>query len=214
MRRGVGPVADLGAELERIAAMTIDELRTLWRARSGQGPPESFSKDLVARALAYRVQEQHLGGLDRQMRKLLASLATSGEKPPRRLKVGSVIIREHQGVTHEVLVVPGGFCWRGKTYSSLSTIAKAITGTTWNGPRFFGLKNGDEPITRAAPAKVISTSGARPTFSEQPLPNGRPSGTPRQPATAPRKLASPRRSLFVVATGRTKSVALNPGGDL
>ncbi|HLW92528.1 MAG TPA: DUF2924 domain-containing protein [Roseiarcus sp.] len=188
VRRGVRPVADLGAELERIATMTIDELRTLWRARSGQGPPESFSKDLVARALAYRVQEQHLGGLDRQMRKLLASLATSGEKPPRRLKVGSVIIREHQGVTHEVLVVPGGFCWRGKTYSSLSTIAKAITGTTWNGPRFFGLKNGDEPM---------------PTF-----------GAPRQPATAPRKLASPRRSLSVVATGRTKSVALNSGGDL
>jgi hypothetical protein len=62
MRRGVRPVADLGAELERIAAMTIDELRTLWRARSGQGPPESFSKDLVARALAIGFRNSISGG--------------------------------------------------------------------------------------------------------------------------------------------------------
>jgi hypothetical protein len=183
-RRGVRPAADLDAELERIATMTIDELRRLWRERSGQGPPECFSKDLIARALAYRLQEDHLGGLDRQTRKPLASLAKPGEKLPRRLKVGSVIVREHKGDTHEVLVVPGGFCWRGKTYSSLSTIAKTMTGTSWNGPRFFGLKAGDEPIARAALATSASSS------------SGQLAGAPRQPSIAPRKLTSPRRSLW------------------
>jgi hypothetical protein len=120
--------------------MSIDELRALWRDRKGQGPPKCFSKDLIARALAHRAQEEHVGGLDRRTHKLLASLARPDEKPQRRLKVGSVIVREHQGVTHEILVVPGGFSWRGNSYSSLSTIAKTITGTSWNGPRFFGLR--------------------------------------------------------------------------
>jgi Protein of unknown function (DUF2924) len=50
-------------------------------------------------------------------------------------------VREHQGVVHEVLAVPGGFCWQGKTYDSLSNVAKKITGTSWNGPRFFGLRS-------------------------------------------------------------------------
>src|SRR3984957_2712880 len=199
--RGSRPAADVDAELERIAAMTIDELRRLWRERSGQGPPECFSKDLIARALTYRLQEEHLGGLDRQTRKLLASLARPGKKPPRRLKVGSGIVREHKGDMHEVLVVPGGFCWRGKTYSSLSTIAKTMTGTSWNGPRFFGLKAGEEPIARAAPATSASSS------------TGRLAGPPRQPSIASPKLTSPRRSLSVAA-GRMKNTAANRGGDL
>ncbi len=65
--------------------------------------------------------------------------ANPGAEPPRQVKVGSVIVREHKGVLHEVMVVPDGFCWRGETYDSLSTIAKKITGVSWNGPRFFGL---------------------------------------------------------------------------
>ena len=75
-----------------------------------------------------------------------------GEELPRRIKVGSVLIREHQGVVHQVLVVPDGFCWQGTTYDSLSTIAKTITGTSWNGPRFFGLRSKKMPEQEAAPA--------------------------------------------------------------
>src|SRR5271170_2366356 len=183
-RRGLRSPADLSAELECIAAMTIDELRELWRERRGQNPPEALSKDLIARALAHWRQEELLGGPDRHVRKLLASLAKTGAKPPRHLKIGSVIVREHQGRMHEVLVAPGGFCWQGKTYSSLSTIAKAITGTSWNGPRFFGLRNAEEanepretavslngvasvalkskgkPPTKLAPAKRPASLGA------------------------------------------------------
>jgi hypothetical protein len=59
---------------------------------------------------------------------------------PRRLKAGTVIIREYQGERYEVTVAPDGFIWREKTYASLSMIAREITGTNWNGPRFFGLR--------------------------------------------------------------------------
>jgi hypothetical protein len=57
------------------------------------------------------------------------------------VKVGCVIVREHKGVLHEVMVTPQGFCWEGRTFDSLSTIAKRITGINWNGPRFFGLRS-------------------------------------------------------------------------
>jgi hypothetical protein len=139
-RRGSRSAVDLEVELDRIAAMNIVELRDLWRRRHGQPPPEALSKDLIARALAHAIQEANLGGLDPHVRNLLAALSRNGSRPTRHVKIGSVIVREHQGQVHEVLIVPGGFCWQGKTYSSLSTIAKAITGTSWNGPRFFGLR--------------------------------------------------------------------------
>jgi hypothetical protein len=59
--------------------------------------------------------------------------------------VGTVMVREHRGTLHEVMVVPGGFHWQGKIHASLSTIARGITGTAWNGPRFFGLRGKAEP---------------------------------------------------------------------
>ncbi|MGO9672936.1 MAG: DUF2924 domain-containing protein [Methylocella sp.] len=74
------------------------------------------------------------------MRQRLDRLAKSGGQPVRHLKVGTVMVREHKGTLHEVMVVPSGFSWRNKTYPSLSAIALAITGTSWNGPRFFGLR--------------------------------------------------------------------------
>ena len=130
---------DLEAELARIAAMNINELRALWREREGREAPRGFSKDLTARALAYAIQEEQLGGLSRELRKLLSSPDAANEAP-RRIKPGSVIVREYAGARHEVFVVEDGFSWQGKTYPSLSAIAKEITGTRWNGWRFFGLR--------------------------------------------------------------------------
>jgi hypothetical protein len=71
------------------------------------------------------------------------------------------MVREHQGTLHEVMVVPGGFSWQEKTYPSLSTIAQAITGTSWNGPRFFGLRGGSGPEAAVEPVTVMKDrSGA------------------------------------------------------
>ncbi len=149
---------DLEQDLTRIVAMNVDGLRAEWRSVFGSAPPPSFSKDLLARAIAYRLQEQTLGGLIAAAARLLRRLAKPGVEPPRQLKVGSVIVREHKGVIHEVLVVPGGFCWEAKTYDSLSTIAKKITGVTWNGPRFFGLRSKKPEADDAAPTAGASVA--------------------------------------------------------
>ena len=108
----------------------------------GAIPPKGLTKDIIARMIAYRIQEEAFGGLDKETLKLLDRLAR-GEKPnelQRRLKAGTVLVREYQGDRHTVTVVADGFLWGEKTYSSLSTIAQVITGTKWNGPRFFGLR--------------------------------------------------------------------------
>jgi hypothetical protein len=142
---------DLEAELARIAGMNINVLRSLWREQEGREPPSGFSKDLLARALAYAVQEEQLGGLSREVKKLLANPDTQAE-PPRRIKPGSIIVREYAGARHEVFVVADGFSWQGRTYPSLSAIAKEITGTRWNGPRFFGLR--EDQARSAAPGRA------------------------------------------------------------
>ena len=134
---------DLEAELESVRKLDLSQLRTRWRTLFGAMPPPAFTKDLLARRIAWHIQEQALGGLDRAMVKQLARLArgeSATAEGNRRLKAGTVLIREYQGERHTVTVVPGGFIWRETTYASLSTIARAITGTGWNGPRFFGLR--------------------------------------------------------------------------
>jgi Protein of unknown function (DUF2924) len=108
----------------------------------GPVPPRGLTKDILGRMIAYRIQEEAFGGLDRETAKLLDRLA-KGHKPSemnRRLKPGTVVVREYEGVRHTVTVAADGFLWREMTYSSLSTIAQLITGTKWNGPRFFGLR--------------------------------------------------------------------------
>jgi Protein of unknown function (DUF2924) len=152
-RPASAPAESLDIALARIGAMTIEQLRGWWRETTGSEPPAAFSKDLLARGICYRLQEQASGGLSASCARLLQALAKPGAEPPRHIKVGTIVVREHQGVVHEVLVVPGGFCWQGRTYASLSTIAKTITGTAWNGPRFFGLrsrKTPDQPAEAAA----------------------------------------------------------------
>jgi hypothetical protein len=130
---------DLADELERIACMGIEDLRGLWRSRYGQSPPEALTKDLSARALSHDLQEKALGGLSPKLRKRLMTIAAKGVVPARQMKIGSTILREHQGRVHQVVVVPDGFLWAGQTYASLSVIARKITGTRWNGLKFFGV---------------------------------------------------------------------------
>jgi hypothetical protein len=155
--------APLEAELDRIQALSLDELRVVWRAMTQRNAPRALSRDLLARMLAYRIQEKALGKLRYDTRKLLDRLARGEGEPIRHLKVGTVMVREHQGVLHEVMVVPGGFSWREQTYASLSTVARAITGTSWNGPRFFGLRGRGEdvPVEATAVVEVRPRTAAR-----------------------------------------------------
>lgn len=138
----------VGKAIQRVGAMAIDALRKEWRIIFGSEPPPAFSKDLLARAIAYRIQEDACGGINASTARVLRSLQKPGADPPRQVQIGSVIVREHKGVLHEVLVIPGGFWWQDKTYSSLSMVAKAITGISWNGPRFFGLRSRKETKAR------------------------------------------------------------------
>jgi hypothetical protein len=133
------------AEIDRIQSLGLDDLRMLWRTTLRSSPPPAFTKDLVARFICWHIQEQALGRLDPETSKFLDSLA-QGERPgadrPRRLRSGTVLVREYQGERHTVTVVPSGYVWRDATYASLSAIACNITGTAWSGPRFFGLRAG------------------------------------------------------------------------
>ena len=129
----------------------LDDLRTLWRTTFRSSAPTGFTKDLIARFICWHIQEQVFGGLDPQTAKTLDGFARGRRSPDRRLKAGTVLVREYQGERHTVTVVPGGYVWRESTYPSLSTIARAITGTTWNGPRFFGLRTPRGDSTKASP---------------------------------------------------------------
>jgi hypothetical protein len=145
----------LEAEIDRVRSLGLDRLRTLWRTMLRSSPPPALTKDLMARMIAWHIQEQALGGLDAATRTLLQRLAR-GQKPEgrRRLKPGTVLVREYQGERHTVTVIPGGFVWREATYASLSTIAGAITGTAWSGPRFFGMRGPGNPPEEHAFAPI------------------------------------------------------------
>lgn len=139
------PADVIEQELARIAAMSTGDLRGLWQTTFGSQPPVAFSRDLLVRAITYDMQVRASGDMSPMTARLLRSMSKPGSEPQRQVKSGSVIVREHKGVLHEVLVIPGGFCWQGKTYDSLSAIARKITGVSWNGPRFFGLRSKKQP---------------------------------------------------------------------
>ena len=132
--------ANLTEEVRALERMDLEGLREAWPRRFGP-PPTLRSADLLRRVLAWKVQAAELGGLDAQTRRLLRQ--TSTQRGP-RLEPGARIAREWKGALHEVEVTEAGFGYAGRTYDSLSEIARHITGTRWNGPRFFGLRQGEE----------------------------------------------------------------------
>lgn len=119
-----------------IASMSLVELRSEWERRYGAAPRHR-SADLLRRVLAWRVQADVHDGLDAATKKLLAreDLPLRVAPPP-----GMRLAREWAGRTHEVVVIENGVVYEGKTWGSLSEVARHITGMRWNGPRFFGLR--------------------------------------------------------------------------
>ena len=144
-------------ELDRLTVMPIVQLRVRYRELFRSEPPKAFGPDLLRRSIAHRIQEKAYGGLSRSAQRLLDQMMKAyAAKPggkivlPRRIKPGSVLVREWKGKSHRVMVLAGGFAHDGETYTNLSEIAVLITGTRWNGPRFFGFRTkpqeGDESV--------------------------------------------------------------------
>ena len=142
--------ADTTVLPEDLRKKTKAELLALWAESFNEAPPRQLRRPLLVRLLAYKIQEKAYGGLTRETRERLRALARgfaaghSGLPVGHRIKPGTRLIRQWSGRSHEVTVVEGAFEYAGRRYASLSEIARAITGTRWSGPLFFGLKTGKE----------------------------------------------------------------------
>ena len=135
------------AELDRLPTTPIAQLRLRYGVLFRADPPKAFGPDLLRRSIAHRIQEKAYGGLPRETQRLLDQLVKAAiAKPngrlelPRRIKPGSELVRTWKKKSYRVMVMADGFAYGGKTFASLSEIASEITGTNWNGPRFFGLR--------------------------------------------------------------------------
>lgn len=143
---------DLAIELTRIADLDTDALRSHWLRMTGKSASRQLSGDLLRRMVMHRIQERCLGGLDRKLAAHLDRLIDGGASMPARLRLGSVLVREHDGIVHQVMVVEGGFAWQDRVMPSLSAVAQAITGTKWNGRHFFGLRK--TKVVEADPGSI------------------------------------------------------------
>jgi hypothetical protein len=150
--------------LARLPELDLTELRQQWRALYKPHASPHLSRELLLRAIAYRMQEIAFGGLrpehQRQLRQFAQQFKETGEIRRRaslELKAGTRLVREWQGRTYEVLVLDDGFSWQGTHYRSLSAVARKITGTPWSGPLFFGLKQ-NRPATQS-PSQIAYARG-------------------------------------------------------
>jgi hypothetical protein len=138
----------ISGKLASLRSLPIKELKQRWRSLYSSEPPHRVSRELLTRAVAYRIQEQALGGLKPATRRLLERLARDA-RSGRPLKVlpcapasaGTVLMRDWQGITYEVKVLDRGVLYKRKRYRSLSEVARLITGSRWSGPLFFGLRS-------------------------------------------------------------------------
>ncbi len=133
-------------DIDGLCELTHAELKGRWQELYGSLPPVHISRKLLLRAVAYWMQEEAYGGLSAKARKQLARAARdlaagrSLQAPAAKIKPGTRLLREWQGVVHEVIVLEDSVLDRGKDWPSLSSVAREITGARWSGPRFFGLK--------------------------------------------------------------------------
>jgi hypothetical protein len=125
-------------EVRALAALDLAALRDSWRRHGYGEPPKMRSRELLARLLAWKIQADAFGGLDATTIRLLKSDGLPAAKP--LLQPGSRLARVWQGRRYEVQVLEHGFMLNSATYRSLSAVARVITGTRWNGLRFFGLR--------------------------------------------------------------------------
>jgi hypothetical protein len=145
-------VSELEDEIARVRDLDLSGLRARWQSVFRRKAPIHLPRHLLYRMIAYRLQAEGLGDLDRDTQRFLDKIAAGTEDnklsgPGRRrhaLQPGTVLAREWDGKSQRVTVLDEGFAWNGTTYRSLTEAAFAITGTRWSGPRFFGVRSGRE----------------------------------------------------------------------
>ena len=143
--------------------MPVVALRGRYRELFRSEPPPAFGPDLLRRSIAQQIQEKAYGVLSPEAKKLLGQLVrsmASGKtgrlEVPQRIKPGSELVRIWNEQTHRVTVLAKGFAYQGEVFTSLSEIANRITGTRWNGPKFFGLRTTTKEASKVAATKTVS----------------------------------------------------------
>jgi hypothetical protein len=160
------------AEIVGLSSLSLAAMRERWLALYGNRAPPSLRRDLLVRAIAYQLQVKTFGGLSPTTKRLLREIAAAAREGRfdaaaigPRVKPGTRLIRVWQGETHNVLVLEEGFEWKGARHRSLSVIAKAITGTNWNGWTFFGMKRSSGSEGRDSLGRfkqpILTPDGAR-----------------------------------------------------
>jgi hypothetical protein len=150
-------------EIAYLRGLDLNGLRARWQSVLQRPAPDHLPRHLLLAIIAYRIQADRFGDLDHETRQLLdrtgasesgtamsARLVTFDQKRS-QLTPGTVLVREWARRSQRVMVMSDGFAWNGQTYDSLSKVAFAITGTRWNGPRFFGLRDKEDRLARGEP---------------------------------------------------------------
>ena len=144
-------------EIVHLRGLDLKGLRARWQSVLQRPAPDHLPRHLLFAIIAYQIQADRFGDLDHETRQLLGSSAkesgaamsarlVSFDQKRTELTPGTVLVREWDRQSQRVMVMSDGFAWNGQTYDSLSKVAFAITGTNWNGPRFFGLRNKEDRL--------------------------------------------------------------------
>jgi hypothetical protein len=161
-RRKLSPEASIEDEIAQLRDLDLGGLRARWQSIFQRSPPPRLPRHLLFAVLAFRIQADRLGDLDHETKKVLdrtdanesgltmANRLESLDRKRTDLTSGTVLVREWDRQWHRVMVLTDGFAWNGQNYDSLTKVAFAITGTRWNGPRFFGLRDKQAPPTSEA----------------------------------------------------------------
>jgi hypothetical protein len=154
--------ASIGDEIAHLRGLDLKGLRSRWQSVFQRPSPDHLPRHLLFAIIAYRIQADRLGDLDHETKQVLdrtvsnetgaaaSARLVSFDQKRTELTPGTVLVREWNRHSQRVMVVADGFAWNGQTYDSLSKVAFAITGTKWNGPRFFGLRDKEEPPAAAS----------------------------------------------------------------
>ena len=151
--------ASIEDEIAHLRGLDLKGLRARWQSVLQRPAPGHLPRHLLFAIIAYRIQADRFGDLDHETRQMLdrtgatetgtamSARLVSFDQKRTELTPGTVLVREWDRRSQRVMVMSDGFAWNGQTYDSLSKVAFAITGTNWNGPRFFGLRGKEDRLT-------------------------------------------------------------------